>query len=64
MKAPQRYRYLGDRMTWDMLKGAECLAVLRPDTGKCIRGKGGMMVLFVGEKFPRIVLARRLRKLA
>jgi hypothetical protein len=60
----KRYRYLGDRMSLPKLKGAECVAVLNPLTGKCLRGRGAMMVLFVGESVPRVVLARRLRKIA
>lgn len=32
--------------------------------GKCVRGRGAMLVLFAGEAFPRVVLARQLRKTA
>jgi len=56
------YFYLGDRLTDPALRGARCIAVLRPD-GKCIRGRlGTMLVKFDGESAPRVVLARRLRK--
>lgn len=59
----RHYRYLGDRMTAPALRGAKCAAVLRAD-GKCIRGRGSMLVLFDGESSPRVVLARLLRKVA
>ncbi len=59
---PERsYIYLGDRLTDPSLKGARCSAVLRPD-GKCIRGRGSMLVRFDGEDAPRVVIARLLRK--
>lgn len=58
----RRYRYLGDRLTAAELRGALCSAVLRAD-GKCIVGRGAMLVLFDGERFPRCVLRRMLRKL-
>jgi hypothetical protein len=59
----RRYRYLGDRMTDLALRGALCAAVLRAD-GKCIRGRGSMLVRFDGQTHPRVVLARLLRKVA
>lgn len=54
------YTYIGDRHTDDQFKGAVCQAVLRPD-GKCIRGKGSMLVSFDGK--PVVVIARLLRKI-
>lgn len=57
------YRYLGDRLTDPALRDALCAAVLRAD-GKCIRGRGAMLVQFFGEDAPRVVLARRLRRLS
>lgn len=57
----RRYRYLGDRLTDPALKGALCAAVLRPD-GKCVHGRGAMLVWFDGEFTPRVVIARLLRK--
>lgn len=59
----RRYRYLGDRMTDRALVNAACTAVLRPD-GKCICGRGAMLVLFDGETSPRVVLRRQLRKVS
>jgi hypothetical protein len=59
--APQRhYVYLGDRWTRPELKGARCTAVVRSD-GKCICGRGAMLVTF--DAFPalgRVVIVRRL----
>ncbi len=52
------YIYRGDRLTDPALRGARCRAVLRHD-GKCIRGRGTMLVLFDGERFPRAILARQ-----
>lgn len=56
---PAEYIYLGDRLTRAELKGARCRAVLRLD-GKCIRGRGNMLVEF-GSGLRCVVLARRLR---
>jgi hypothetical protein len=56
------YAYLGDKLTDPALIDRNCRAVLRPD-GKCIVGRGSMLVQFVGESSPRVVLRRRLRKL-
>jgi hypothetical protein len=56
------YAYLGDKLTAPALAGQPCRAVLRPD-GKCIVGRGSMLVQFAGESSPRVVLRRRLRKL-
>ncbi len=54
------YKYLGDRLTDNALKKAECIAVRRPD-GKCIRGRNGaMLVSFNGIK--HVVIGRLLRK--
>lgn len=54
------YTYLGDRHTSLSLKGKECSAV-RNEKGKCIRGKGNMLVEFDGVK--TVVVARLLRKI-
>ncbi len=59
----RRYRYLGDRLTDAVLVGASCTAVLRAD-GRCVCGRSSMLVLFDGERTPRVVLRRRLRKVA
>lgn len=58
----RRYRYLGDRLTEPALVGRSCSAVLRG--GRCVCGRGSMLVLFDGETAPRVVLRRRLRKIA
>jgi hypothetical protein len=55
------YKYMGDRLTDELLKGKTCSAVRRKN-GKCIRGKNGnMLVSFDG--FLCNVRANRLRKL-
>lgn len=55
-----RYRYMGDWLTDQRLKGMQCDPVLRAD-GKCIRGRNGNM-LVVDEQGQRyVVLARLLR---
>ena len=55
------YVYLGDRLTRAELRGARCRAVRWRD-GKCVRGRGSMLVEF--ESGLRcVVVARRLRKL-
>lgn len=55
------YVYLGDRFTDPELKGKPCKAVRR-DSGKCIRGKNGsMLVSFDGNK--TVVIGRLLRKI-
>lgn len=59
----RRYRYLGDNLTDRVLVNAQCVAVLRAD-GKCIVGRGAMLVQFDGEDSPRCVLRRRLRKVS
>lgn len=53
------YTYLGDRHTDPQLRGKICSAV-RNGKGKCIRGKGNMLVEFDGMK--TVVIARLLRK--
>lgn len=54
------YTYRGDRLTDPALKGMLCSAVRRPD-GKCIRGRGNMLVESAnGRRY--VVLARQLRK--
>jgi hypothetical protein len=55
------YVYLGDRMSDPALRGRHCTAVLT-GRGKCICGRGAMLVLFVRETTPRVVLRRMLRK--
>lgn len=56
------YKYLGDRLTAPELRGALCEAV-RDGRGKCVRGRNGnMMVRFLHEPEPRIVIGRLLRK--
>ncbi|CAN5441363.1 hypothetical protein BH10BAC5_BH10BAC5_27720 [soil metagenome] len=55
------YKYLGDKMTEQALKGMICFAI-RNKAGKCIRGKNGnMLVSSNGMKY--VVIARLLRKL-
>ena len=55
------YVYLGDRLTRAELRSARCRAVRRRD-GRCIRGRGNMLVEFeTGLRC--VVVARRLRKL-
>lgn len=54
------YRYIGDRNTDVVYKGAVCKAVLRAD-GKCIRGKNGNMLVSFGNR-KVVVVARLLRK--
>lgn len=54
------YRYLGDRLTDPALKGARVHAVRRPD-GKCIRGRGSMLVV-TDDGRRIVVIARLLRK--
>jgi hypothetical protein len=56
------YTYRGDRLTDPRLKGARCVAVRNPITGKCITQRSAMLVLFEGEIVPRVVLRRQLRK--
>ena len=55
------YIYRGDRMTAPGIRGMPCKAVKRAD-GKCISGRGAMLVIFDGETVPRVVLRRQLRK--
>lgn len=59
--APQRYVYLGDRLTMGWLKGRTCEAI-RNGAGKCVRGtNGSMLVQFTsGERM--VVIGRLLRK--
>ena len=54
-----RYVYLGDRLTAPEFKGQPCDPVRRAD-GKCIRGRGAMLVRF-SDGLPRVVIARLLR---
>ena len=58
----KKYIYLGDRFTLNKFKNKECQAITS-DSGKCYRGRAGVMLLkfLSGER--AIVLARRLRKL-
>jgi hypothetical protein len=57
------YTYLGDRWTDPALRGQRCEAVTRAD-GKCVSGRGAMLVRFAGEDAPRVVVRRMLRKVA
>jgi hypothetical protein len=57
-----RYAYLGDRMTAPALRLALCAPVLNA-RGKCISGRSAMLVRFDGERAPRVVLRRMLRRL-
>lgn len=54
------YLYLGDRLTDPALKGAQVHAVRRTD-GKCIRGRGSMLVV-TDDGRRIVVIARLLRK--
>lgn len=56
------YIYLGDKLTRDDLKNAECKSVRKPN-GKCILGRNSNMLveLRTGDRIN--VLARRLRKI-
>jgi hypothetical protein len=55
------YLYRGDRYTDDKYKLQPCLPVLS-NTGKCIRGKNGNMLVSFQSGFC-IVLARQLRRI-
>ena len=55
------YLYRGDRYTDNKYKMQPCLPVLS-NTGKCIRGKNGNMLVSF-QSVPCIVLARQLRRL-
>ena len=55
------YKYLGDKMTRQELKGARCEAVKRKD-GKCIRGRNSNMLVQFASGEKAVVLARLLRK--
>lgn len=57
----RRYIYLGDKLTDPALKMTGCRAVTTAD-GKCVVGRGAMLVRFDDEPFPRVVLRRRLRR--
>nr|WP_293836849.1 hypothetical protein [uncultured Arsenicibacter sp.] len=57
------YTYIGDRMTDPALRGAVCIAVLRPD-GKCIRGVNGSMLVEFQSGRQAVVIGRLLRKLS
>ncbi|HEX7137961.1 MAG TPA: hypothetical protein VF219_08955 [Vicinamibacterales bacterium] len=54
------YTYRGDRWTRSPLRGRACEAIRRAD-GKCIRGRGSMLVRFA-DGVVAVVLARQLRK--
>lgn len=56
----ERYVYLGAQGTAPHLVGARCDPVRRAD-GKVVRGRGNALVVFRGELWPRVVVARRLR---
>lgn len=57
-----RYVYLGDFFTDPALKGRRCEPVRRDD-GRCIVGqaRASQLVIFEGERYPRVVMRRRLR---
>lgn len=57
-----KYTYIGDRHTDPHLKGMTCEAV-RNDSGKCIRGKNGNMLVRFYNGNTCVVVARLLRKL-
>lgn len=56
------YRYRGDRLTCDSLRGVTVFAVLRAD-GKCVRGANGSMLVCDVQGRTHVVLARQLRRL-
>jgi len=56
-----KYVYLGDRMTDPALRRQPCDPVLRQD-GKCITGRGAMLVRFA-DGLERVVVRRLLRKI-
>lgn len=55
-----KYIYLGDRLTDPALKRQPCDPVLRDD-GKCITGRGAMLVRFADGQ-ERVIVRRLLRK--
>lgn len=57
----QEYTYMGDRLTRDELRRAECRACLRAD-GRCIRGRNGNMLVDFHGRGKIVVLGRLLRK--
>jgi hypothetical protein len=58
------YRYLGDRMTDEALKGQLCKAVRRATDGKCIRGRNGSMLVEFADGKRAVVIGRLLRKVS
>ncbi|MBO0947319.1 hypothetical protein [Fibrella forsythiae] len=58
-----RYKYLGDRYTDEVLKGATCTAV-RDERGKCIRGRNGSMLVRFDSGLVANVIGRLLRKIS
>ena len=61
MNQPQRYLYVGDRMTDPTLKAQPCSAVMA--AGKCIRGRNGNMLVRFDSSREAVVIARLLRKI-
>lgn len=63
-RAHRRYLYLGDRLSDPALRLKNCRPVVRVSDGKCIRGRGAMLVCFDHEAIDmhRVVLARQLRR--
>ncbi len=60
-----RYRYLGDRLTDDPLRGMTCTAVMRVNRdGKqvCVRGRNGSMLVETADGERVVVIGRLLRK--
>jgi hypothetical protein len=55
-----RYVYLGASGSALALVGRPCDPVRRSD-GRCIVGRGNALVIFQGERAPRVVVRRRLR---
>lgn len=60
-----RYLYLGDALTAPALRDRMCNPVRRAD-GRCIVSSrmATALVLFAGERWPRVVKRRRLRLVA
>jgi hypothetical protein len=55
------YRYLGDRLTDEGLRGQYCAAVRR--RGKCLRGRNGAMLVAFQNGTTAVILGRLLRRL-
>ena len=57
----RRYVYLGDRFTREDLRGAGCVALVRPD-GRCICGRNATMLVLFDNGETSVVLRRRLSR--